>query len=485
VKVVRCSSKKAVVALYCCLTSALPGFLVQGKESEPGSPAAILQELRSFREIGSVLHIAAHPDDENTQLITYLARGRGYRAAYLSITRGDGGQNEIGPEFDAKLGVARTQELLAARRLDGGRQFFTRAIDFGFSKTPEETLRIWDHEQVLSDVVRVIRTFRPDVIVTRFPVPPGSGGHGHHTASAMLAVEAFKLCGDPKAFPEQIAQGLKPWQPKRVLWNGFGGRSNAGLQGPTVKMDIGGDDPVTGESFGAIAGRSRSMHKTQGFGDFGGGGGGPNLQTFTLLAGEPATNDIMDGVELTWKRVPGGGEVEGLVDKAIANFKTNDVPGSLPALLEIRSKMASVIPDPLIEDKQRQLDGILQHCLGLSVETTVPSPEVTPGEIAKLHHGVIVRCAVPVRWTAVRYPVFNRSIPVGVALRENEPVSRDEAQTIPANTPPTQPYWLRQEPSSGLFGVEDPKLIGRAENPPTFPVEFVFDVGGQTLVVSD
>jgi LmbE family N-acetylglucosaminyl deacetylase len=486
VKVVRRSSKEVIAAVYCCLMPAMASFVAQGAESGPSSPAAILQELRSFREMGSVLHVAAHPDDENTQLITYLARGRGYRAAYLSITRGDGGQNEIGPEFDEKLGVARTQELLAARRLDGGRQFFTRAIDFGFSKTPEETLRIWDHEQVLSDVVRVIRTFQPDVIVTRFPVPPGSGGHGHHTASAILAVEAFKLCGDPKAFPEQIAEGLKPWQPKRVLWNGFGGgRNNAGFDGPTVKIDIGGNDPVTGEPLGAIAGRSRSMHKTQGFGEFGGGGGGANLQTFVLLAGESATNDIMDGVELTWNRVSQGGEISKLVDEAIANFNTNDVPGSLPALLKIRAKIASLPLDPLIEDKQRQLDGILQHCLGLAVKTTVPVPEVTPGETAKLHHVAIVRSGVPVRWTAVQYPGFNRKMPIGMELRENEPASRDESQTIPVNMPPTQPYWLREEAASGLFRVDDKKLIGRPENPPIFPVEFVFEVGGQTLVVSD
>src|SRR3954469_25590004 len=200
----RFSRKGAVAALHCCLMSAMAAFGATESEAGPDSSAAILQELRSFREMGSVLHLAAHPDDENTQLITYLARGRGYRTAYLSITRGDGGQNEIGPEFDEKLGVARTQELMAARRLDGGRQFFTRAIDFGFSKTPEETLRFWDREQVLGDVVRIIRQYRPDVIVTRFPIPPGSGGHGHHTASGILGVEAFKLAGDPKAYPEQL-----------------------------------------------------------------------------------------------------------------------------------------------------------------------------------------------------------------------------------------------------------------------------------------
>ena len=174
-------------------------------------PAAIRQDLRSFGTTGTVLHIGAHPDDENTQLITYLSLGRGYRAAYLSLTRGDGGQNELGRDFDEKLGVARTQELLAARRFDHGRQFFTRAIDFGFSKTPEETLRFWDRDAVLGDVVRIIRQFRPDVIVTRFPIPPGSGGHGHHTASAILALEAFTAAADPQRFPEQLADGsLRP-----------------------------------------------------------------------------------------------------------------------------------------------------------------------------------------------------------------------------------------------------------------------------------
>ena len=478
--------------------------VVDGHAAEANVPssAVILQDLRSFREMGAVLHLAAHPDDENTQLITYLARGRGYRTAYLSITRGDGGQNEIGPEFDEKLGVARTQELMAARRLDGGRQFFTRAIDFGFSKSPEETLRFWDREKVLADVVRVIRIFRPDVIVTRFPVPPGSGGHGHHTASAILAVDAFKISGDAKAFPDQLAEGLKPWQPKRVLWNGGGGgRGGGAVGGPAVRVDIGGVDPLTGESFGAIAGRSRAMHKTQGFGNFGGGGGGggANMQTFTLLAGEPATNDLMDGVELTWSRVPGGAEIGKLTDEAIAQFKPDDADGSVPALLAIRAKLAALAADPLVEDKRQQLDRILQNCLGLAVETTVPQPEVVPGETVQLHHTATVTSSVPVRWLAVRYPSFENGIkPTSpdafgrpkrearpIDLRANEPATREATKTIPASTPPTQPYWLREEAASGIFRVDDKNLIGRPENPPTFAVEFVFDIGGQTLVVPD
>ena len=471
------------------MMSALVAVSLQATEATvSASPAAILQDLRSFRETGTVLHLAAHPDDENTQLITYLARGRGYRTAYLSITRGDGGQNEIGPEFDEKLGLARTQELLAARQLDGGRQFFTRAIDFGFSKNPEETLRIWDHQQVLADVVRVIRTFRPDVIVTRFPIPPGSGGHGHHTASAMLAVEAFKLCGEATAFPEQLAEGLKPWQPKRVLWNGDGGgRGDGPLGGPGLNVDIGGSDPVTGESFGAIAGHSRSMHKTQGFGTFGGGRGGPNVQTFTLLAGAPATNDLMDGVELTWNRFAGGAEIGKLADEAIAQFKPANAVASVPALLALRAKLAALAADPVVTDKRLQLDGILEKCLGLTVSTTAPAPEVIPGEAVALHHAVTFNfnASLPVQWVAVRYPGLGREVKTGVALHANQPAAHDATQTIPANTPPTQPYWLREEAASGIFRVADQKLIGRPENPPTLPVEFVFEVGGQTLVVPD
>ena len=373
-----------------------------GSKPELTPGAAILQDWRSFNTVGTVLHIAAHPDDENTALITYFARGRGYRMGYLSLTRGDGGQNEIGPEFDEKLGVARTQELLAARKLDGGRQFFTRAIDFGYSKSPEETLRFWDRNQVLSDVVRVIRTFRPDVIVTRFSTV-GGGTHGHHTASGILGVEAFKLAGDPKAFPEQLSQGLTVWQPKRVVFNGYGpgrggGGGGASQASATVRMDIGGNDPVTGESLGAIASRSRGQHITQGFGNFGGrgGGGGPNEQSFIHQGGEPAKDDIMDGVDTTWGRFPGGAEIGRLAGEAIAQFKGEDPAASVPALLALRQKLAALPADPVIDDKRAQLDRILQASLGLTVETRAAQPEVVPGEKLNFRSAVALRSSVPV-----------------------------------------------------------------------------------------
>ncbi len=466
-----------------CVTALFFGHPTPVSGAETNSAAAILQQLKSFREMGSVLYIAAHPDDENTLLIAYLARGRDYRTAYLSVTRGDGGQNVLGPDFGEKLGVARTQELLAARRLDGGRQFFTRAIDFGFSKDYRETLNIWDKQEVLSDVVRVIREFRPDVIITRFSTVPG-GTHGHHTASAVLGLEAFKLAGDPKAFPEQQ---LAPWQPVRIFVNGRDG-NNAG----DIRMEIGGNDPVLGISFGELAGRSRAMHKTQGFDNFrGGGGGGPRTENFQLLAGEPATNDIMDGINTTWSRVPGGAEIGIMADEIIASFNPQNPPASVEALLKLRKALVDLKPEPLVEEKRQLLDKILQACLGLSVVTTVPHAGVVPGEKLNLDFTVRLASGWPVHWQAVRLPLVHKEI----ALPDNTPMSlevnqgrynfADATQTLPASTPLTQPYWLREEPTAGMFRVADAKLIGQPENPPAFPVEYVFRVGDQTLAVSD
>jgi LmbE family N-acetylglucosaminyl deacetylase len=454
--------------------------------AEPAPGQAILQDLRSFREMGSVLYIAAHPDDENTQLITYLARGRCYRTAYMSLTRGDGGQNVLGPEFGDLLGVIRTQELLAARRVDGGRQFFSRARDFGYSKDYRDTLTKWDRQQVLSDIVRVIRLFRPDVVITRFPPEPGST-HGHHTASSVLALEAFKLAGDPKAFPEQLAS-LAPWQPRRILWNGWGPNFGSTLTGPGIlHIGIDGTDPVTGASFATIAARSRSMHRTQGFANFSAAaaGGGPRAESFKLLGGEPAAQDIMDGIDTAWSRVPGGTEVGRLAGQAIEQFNPAEPAASVPALLALRGRLAALAPDPVVEEKRRQLDGILQACLGLSVETTVPSCEVVPGEALEFRHTAVVRSTVPVRWLAVRYPGIGREADRAIELRPNETATRDVTRTLPAGTPLSQPYWLREEGTPGMFRVDDPALIGMPESPPAVPIEDVFMVGGQTLVVRD
>ena len=455
--------------------------------TEPMTGPEIAQELRGFRQLGSVLYIAAHPDDENSQLIAYLARGRNYRTAYLSLTRGDGGQNVIGSEFGENLGLIRTHELLAARRVDGGRQFFTRAIDFGFSKDFKETLGIWDRAQVLGDIVRVIRTFQPDVVVTRFSTAPG-GTHGHHTASGVLGLEAFKLAGDPQAYPEQL-KDLRPWQPKRIFLNG-GGRFGGGGGADSISIEINDREAPPGDSFGDLAGRSRAMHKSQGFGGFGGGGGrggggGARSESFRLLAGEPAAKDIMDGVETTWARIPGGAALTPLVEDLITQFATNHPAASVPALLAMRSALAKLPTEPLVKEKREQLDRILQGCLGLSFATTVPHAEVVPGEKLALQVEAGLTSTVPVRWLGVRYP--GETAPTGPAidLTPGTSARRTATPLLPATTPISQPYWLRAPARPGLFTVAETAWIGSPENPPAYPLAQVFAVAGQTVELAD
>lgn len=472
-----------VCTLLFCLVL-FPGISVGGEEMKVPSAAAILHDLKCFRELGSVLYIAAHPDDENTELLTYLARGRCCRTGYLSLTRGDGGQNVLGSDLGARLGVARTQELLAARRMDGAQQFFTRAIDFGFSKSYKDTLNTWDKQEVLSDIVRVIRKFRPDVLITRFSLSPG-GTHGQHTASAILALEAFKVAGDPKAFPEQ---GLAPWQPKRIFWNvSIFQRDKASGLNP-MKIDISGKDPVSGEDFTDIASKSRAMHKTQGLGSFRvpGATGGARMESFQILDGEPASTDILEGIDTTWNRIPGAAVIGKEVGEVITQFKAGDPSASVPALLKLRKDLRQLNTNtPVLTEKQALLDRILKDCLGLQVETTVSQHEVVPGDSMKLRHAAITKSAFPIRWTAVRYPSLNKTENKAAELKLNEATYWDSIEALPKSTPLSQAWWLRCEGTEGMYRTDEPYMIGEPENPPDFPIENVFEVDGQSLVIPD
>lgn len=463
-------------SLFCAvaLAAALPA-----SPAGPRSAAEIAQELRSFRELGTVLFVAAHPDDENTRILAWLARGRGYRTAYLSLTRGDGGQNLLGPELREALGLIRTHELLAARRIDGGEQFFSRAIDFGFSKTPEETLATWDRAAVLGDVVRLIREFQPDVVMVPFAPTGGGPTHGHHTSSAILAVEAFKLAGDPTAYSDQL-DTLRPWSPRRVILARWWGGENE----PAIEIDIGGFDAVSGKSFGEIAAESRTMHKSQGMGAM--SSRGASVSRFQVIAGEPATRDIFEGIDSGWSRVEGGAAIARRAEAVLADFDSLRPVASVPALLELRRELAA-LPDrsAAVEARRRQLDTVLRACLGLHVETVVPQAEVVPGEELKLRHTVLVRSGYPVRWVAVRHPGHGPEVAVGAALQPNAAANQELVRTLRVDAPLSQPYWLRHDGTPGLARVDDPRLIGRPENPPVFPVEHVFEIDGQTLVVPD
>ncbi|OYX22523.1 MAG: LmbE family protein, partial [Algoriphagus sp. 32-45-6] len=244
--------------LLCCFSGVIKAQSIPSSE--------FYHQLLRLRETKRVLYVAAHPDDENTRLIAYLTHGEHAEVAYLSLTRGDGGQNLIGKELGVELGQIRTQELIKARETDGGRQFFTRAMDFGFSKNPTETLQNWDKEKVLADVVWAIRRFQPDIIITRFNTIPGVT-HGHHTISAILAGEAFKIAGDPNYYPEQLAY-VKPWSPKRIFFNAYNFRGEfEPEEGKKYHaFEVGGYNPLLGQTYHQISADSRTMHKSQGFG---------------------------------------------------------------------------------------------------------------------------------------------------------------------------------------------------------------------------
>ncbi len=448
------SSALALLLLLPCT------FEVLAQPVDIQSAAEIQLALQKLNTLGSVLYIAAHPDDENTAAITYFSKGKKYRTAYLSLTRGDGGQNLIGSESGAEIGMLRTQELLEARSVDGGEQFFSRAIDFGYSKTAEETYEFWGRESILADIVWVIRQFQPDIIVTRFP-PGGSGGHGHHTASSQLALEAFHAAADQTRFPEQLSR-VSPWQTRRLFWNSY--RRGEQQGGTTVRVDIGEYDPLLGESYGEIAARARSMHKSQGFGAA--GRRGERLESFTLFAGDEPTSDPMDGVDISWNRVSGGSVVGDLLDDIIAEFDLLDPSASVPALLDLYREMSKLEESVWVEQKRRELLELIRSCAGLWLEAISEDFAVSPGSELSLQTTVINRSNIPFTLETIGFAVGSADSTVGTLLRENSPAVVTSTLNIPMNLPISQPYWLRSESSAGAFTISNQQLVGLPENPP-------------------
>ena len=322
--------------------------------------------LRKLNVLGSILYVAAHPDDENTRLITYFSKDKLYRTGYLSLTRGDGGQNLIGDEQGVELGLIRTQELLAARRIDGGEQFFSRAFDFGYSKTPEETFSKWNKEKILSDVVWVIRKFQPDIIITRFPTT-GEGGHGHHTGSAILANEAFIAAADPKRFPEQLKY-VQSWQAKRILWNTFNFGNTNTITPDQFKVDVGGYNPLLGKSYGEIAAESRSQHKSQGFGVP--ASRGESFEYFKTTDGSEPVNDLMDGVELGWNKIAGGEAIQQKINELIKNFDLLHPENSVQGLVSLYKTLERLPQGYWKEQKLKEVKELIAQCSGLFVDAT-------------------------------------------------------------------------------------------------------------------
>ncbi len=456
---------RVVLLSVLMVVAALPGLCAAGS-------SGVLERIERLRNTGRVLMIAAHPDDENTALLAYCARGRKLRTAYLSLTRGEGGQNLIGSEQGILLGVIRTEELLAARRLDGARQYFTRAIDFGFSKTAEETLRFWGKDEVLADVVWTVRKFRPDVIILRFSGTPRDG-HGHHQASAMLGKEAFKAAADAARFPEQL-KDVKPWQARRALWNGFSFNRDqeremaAAPKG--VKVDSGEYDSLLGMSFGELASLSRSQHRTQGFGT--GPRRGSQVNWLFTVEGEAAQTDFMDGIDTTWARFEGGKAVAAALDEALAAFDLRAPEKSLPGLLKARQAMTGMAAG---EAKERlgELDEAIAAAAALYFEAATAKGETAPGGEVDVLFTAVARGAVKVDLAGIAVGGVQVE---GGALGANVVWTKRQAVTAPAKT--SQPYWLRERAGQGLFNVSDRGVMGEPGNAPAIEARGRFVVEG-------
>jgi LmbE family N-acetylglucosaminyl deacetylase len=434
--------------------------------------------LKRLEVLGSVLYIAAHPDDENTAFLATMAKQRHFRTGNLSITRGEGGQNLLGAEQGGTLGLIRTQELLGARRIDGAEQFFTRAIDFGYSKTTEETLRFWGKEETLADVVWVIRKFRPDVIVSRFT--PTRGGHGNHTASAVLAYEAFRAAADPKKFPEQLKL-VQPWQATRIVWNGFrfpqGAIDTSTVRG--VTEDLGEYLPLLGLSIGELAGKSRSMHKSQGFGAS--ELRGSSVQTFMHVDGDTANTDLFDGINTSWTRVPGGKAVQELLGKAIAQFNPEKPVSILPFLLKAKRELRKLKSDQWVEVKAAELDNVLFACSGLWTGAYAATFQTTPGSSVPVTVVMLNRSSFPCEIKSVGLTFGERDTVPAQILRENIPFEVRMSMKVPAGAPFSQPYWLEKPAGRARYTVNDQQLVGKAENPPSTVARITFLIGGEPL----
>ena len=451
----------------------------------------IRQALERLNTLGSVMMIGAHPDDEREQVLAYLALGRHVRTAYLSLTRGEGGQNLIGPEQGDELGIIRSQELLTSRRIDGAEQYFTRAIDFGFSKTADETLQKWDRNKVLGDVVYNIRRFRPDVVILVFSGTPRDG-HGHHQASSILGKEAFSLAGDPTKFPEQLAY-VQPWTPKRLMMNsgGPGGGQNKGKGGKNkadnipppdlLNVDVGVYSPELGASFGEIGGASRSANRTQGTGAA--ETKGSQIVSMETVSGDKATKDLFENLDITWNRVPGGPAVQQIVTQALAVFVPAHPEALLPQLMQARPLIAA-IKDPLAERKLKELDDLIALCAGLSLEAQSDKAAVSPGATLRVNFTAIQRLPGQVALTGIRLSGIPGAPAVNLAptvLVNNQPSRYNASFPIPPDQPYTQPYWLEQPKDGAMYSVPNPSDIGLPENKPVLTATFRVQVARAEL----
>ncbi|MEZ0007282.1 LmbE family N-acetylglucosaminyl deacetylase [Flavobacterium sp. 28YEA47A] len=462
---------------FCTLSAQKPQKLSSGE---------IYEQVQKLNFLGSVLYVAAHPDDENTKLISYFSNEVKARTAYLSLTRGDGGQNLIGSELRELLGVLRTQELLAARRIDGGEQLFSRANDFGFSKEPNETFSIWDKNQVLSDVVLAIRKFQPDIIINRFDHRSPGTTHGHHTASAMLSMEAFDLAGNKNSFPEQLSS-LKTWQPKRIFFNTswwFYGSEEKFEQADKSKMatiNAGVYFGIKGKSNGEIAALSRSQHKCQGFGTI--GTRGDEMEYLEFLKGDFAKdkNNLFEGINTTWSRVKGGEAIGKILNEIEAHFNFKDPSVHIPKLIEAYQLVSKLEDEHWRAIKKQELENIILASAGLFFEGVSSEQSTNPDSDFTLKLEAVNQGGQDIELINVTF--LNNpenGIILGKKLDKNKPFKTEKRLHTLASTPYTSPYWLNEKGTLGMYTVKDMAMIGRPDSE-KLKLKWSLKIAGQPL----
>jgi LmbE family N-acetylglucosaminyl deacetylase len=487
----KASITRPVLLHFAVLLFAVLHFSATLAAQRPAKPSAadLHEAIKKLNVLGSVLYVAAHPDDENQRFISYCANEKRFNVTYLSLTRGDGGQNLIGSELSELLGVLRTQELLMARSIDGGRQRFSRANDFGYSKTPDETLTIWNKDAVLSDLVWAIRETQPDVIVNRFSNDKNIRTHGHHTASAMLSVEGFDLAGKSDVYPDQL-KFTTPWQPRRVFFNTswffFGGREAFDKMDKSHLFSIDGGVylPLKGKSNSEVAAEARSMHRCQGFGAM--SSRGEALEYFDIAAGDkPKTNDLFEGINTTWTRISSGAPIGKLLADVEKNYRPDNPAASVPDLLRAL-KLVEALPEGHWKKiKRTEIKEVVRGCLGLYLEATAAETTATPGDPVALRLECIYRGTLPAGGAvalsklSVLPGIFDTTTTQSLDRNKNWVVNK--TVQLPETIGSTAPYWLRQSYSSGMYTVEDQLLRGQPETPRQFKVRWTVTVNGTPL----
>lgn len=453
-------------------------FHLYAQQIRPATSAQIYNKIAELKNLTNVLYVAAHPDDENTRLLAWLANDQHIRTAYLALTRGDGGQNILGSEQGAALGLIRTHELLEARKLDGAEQFFTRAIDFGFSKNPQETFKHWNEYLLTNDVVRIIRKFRPDVIICRFP-PDSRAGHGQHSVSAIVAAKAFKLSGSKLQYTEHFKY-YPAWQAKRLLWNTYQFGNINTTSEDQYHVTIGNYNPNIAMGYGELAGISRSLHRTQGAGTP--QVPGENKEYFALVDGDSLQHSLFDGIDITWNRVHRP-EIGNAIDDILKHFNFNKPAASLTALLELRKDIVTVKNNYWRTEKLKELDQIIIDAMGFMAEATTDLPQATAGTNVPFTLRFIVRTKRPVKILVSSKNIEEQNLQI-TAPEYDSLYAVNRVYSIKKDQPITQPYWLMNPGIGSIFSVPDDSLIGLPETPNTLTVPIKIEIGDAQIPVN-